>query len=78
MEFIGKTVLMAGERCEITAAEINKRGKTMLIVRKPDGAAAKIDARYADFGPQFAPADPTALTRPLGDYYGDTRRMFRR
>lgn len=75
---IGKTVYISAKKGEVIGEEVGKRGRALLIVRMADGSERKVDRRSIEPAVEFAPADASAFSRPTRDYYGDTRRMFRR
>jgi hypothetical protein len=57
-----------------------KRGKVAAYsVRFENGDVKKMAAMMVSLPVEFAPADPTAFTKPLPrDHYGDQARMFAR
>jgi hypothetical protein len=75
---IGQTVFFSGQRGTVISTAAGRGGKHLFVVRLASGAEIKADARSLQGEAVFAPPDPTALTRPIRDSYGDQRRMFRR
>lgn len=87
---IGKSCLVSarvrptGTQHGVVIGERKVKGKARLTVRFEDGTEMETGVGNVTIpevvGPpmQFAPADPTALARPLGDFYGDRARMTAR